>query len=412
MLSQKLFVLLLLGLTTFFVVNPIFAQTDFQFTGNKKRALIPFTKARGLVVLPLYINGKGPFNFILDSGVGNMVITNPKLKDSLNLQYLRKMKIAGLGEGDDIEAFSCPFLSVKIAGVVAKSISAAILDEDIFNLSGYAGIQVDGLIGNDFFKSFLVRIDYENNVLKVYKNQITRLVQKGHKIPISIQDNKPYVEVLVDAGFEKKIPLKMLIDSGSGNPIALESYKDQNFPLPDKFVIANLGVGLSGIIRGFKGRIEKLKIGKFHLDQVVASYPYYEDIAAKITSVKRNGSIGNPLLRKFDVLFDYQNSCIYLRPSSTYKEEFEYDMSGLELMAEGDSFDRYFVSRVERGSPADEAGVQAGDELIGLNFNAVTKFTFEEVLKFLSSKNGRTIYIEFARDGKSFASVITLQKRI
>jgi hypothetical protein len=249
-------------------------------------------------------------------------------------------------------------------------------------------------------------------VLKVYKNQITRLVQKGHKIPISIQDNKPYVEVLVDAGFEKKIPLKMLIDSGSGNPIALESYKDQNFPLPDKFVIANLGVGLSGIIRGFKGRIEKLKIGKFHLDQVVASYPYYEDIAAKITSVKRNGSIGNPLLRKFDVLFDYQNSCIYLRPSSTYKEEFEYDMSGLELMAEGDSFDRYFVSRVERGSPADEAGVQAGDELIGLNFNAVTKFTFEEVLKFLSSKNGRTIYIEFARDGKSFASVITLQKRI
>jgi predicted metalloprotease with PDZ domain len=145
---------------------------------------------------------------------------------------------------------------------------------------------------------------------------------------------------------------------------------------------------------------------------VVASYPYYEDIAAKITSVKRNGSIGNPLLRKFDVLFDYQNSCIYLRPSSTYKEEFEYDMSGLELMADGDSFDRYFVSRVERGSPADEAGVQAGDELIGLNFNAVTKFTFEEVLKFLSSKNGRTIYIEFARDGKSFASVITLQKRI
>jgi C-terminal processing protease CtpA/Prc len=57
-------------------------------------------------------------------------------------------------------------------------------------------------------------------------------------------------------------------------------------------------------------------------------------------------------------------------------------------------------------------GVQNGDELIGLNFNPVNKFTFEELIKFLSSKDGRTIYIEFARDGKSFATIISLKKRI
>lgn len=412
MLKHRLFILLIPFFTTFFVVNYLFAQTEFEFSGKRSRALIPFTKARGLVVLPVKINGKGPFNFILDSGVGNMVITNPKLKDSLNLQYLRKIKLAGLGEGSDIDAFSSPFLNVKIAGVQAISISAAVLDDDIFNLSSYAGIQVDGLIGYDFFKSFLVRIDFEDSILKVYKNQVTRLIKKGHKIPISIENNKPYIDVLVDAGAEKKIPLKMLLDSGSGNPLSLESYNNGNFPLPDKFVMANLGVGLSGIIRGFKGRVDRIKIGKFHLDKVVASYPYYEDIAAKITSVKRNGSIGNTLLKKFDVLFDYQNSCIYLRPSANFKEEFEFDMSGIELVAQGDNYNRYFVSRVERGSPADELGVQNGDELIGLNFNAVSKFTFEEVIKFLSSKDGRTIYIEFARDGKSFAGVMTLKKRI
>ena len=98
--------------------------------------------------------------------------------------------------------------------------------------------------------------------------------------------------------------------------------------------------------------------------------------------------------------------------SNNFKEEFEFDMSGIELVAQGDNYNRYFVSRVERGSPADELGVQNGDELIGLNFNAVSKFTFEEVIKFLSSKDGRTIYIEFARDGKSFAGVMTLKKRI
>lgn len=169
---------------------------------------------------------------------------------------------------------------------------------------------------------------------------------------------------------------------------------------------------MSGKISGFKGRIDRIKIGKFHLDQVISSYPYYEDIAAKITSVKRNGSIGNPFLRKFDVLFDYQNRCIYLRPSANFKEAFEYDMSGLELITDGDDYNRYFVSRVERGSAANEIGVQQGDELRGLNFIPITKFTFEEVIKFLSSNEGRNIYIEFARGCKSFASVITLKKRI
>jgi lipid-binding SYLF domain-containing protein len=114
MLKQKLFVLVFLFFATFLVTKQINAQTDFQFSAHKKRALISFTKARGLVILPLYINKVGPFNFILDSGFGSMVITNPKLKDSLNLQYLRTIKIAGLGRGKEIETFSCPFLTIKI----------------------------------------------------------------------------------------------------------------------------------------------------------------------------------------------------------------------------------------------------------------------------------------------------------
>ena len=58
MLKYRLFILLIPFFTTFFVVNYLFAQTEFEFSGNRSRALIPFTKARGLVVLPVKINGK------------------------------------------------------------------------------------------------------------------------------------------------------------------------------------------------------------------------------------------------------------------------------------------------------------------------------------------------------------------
>jgi hypothetical protein len=47
---------------------------------------------------------KGPFNFILDTGVGLMLITEPKMIDSINIKSSRTIKISGLGEKTDFEA--------------------------------------------------------------------------------------------------------------------------------------------------------------------------------------------------------------------------------------------------------------------------------------------------------------------
>ncbi|MBK0383719.1 aspartyl protease family protein [Pedobacter sp. SD-b] len=412
MLSQvvKISILFLLGFCT--LIEPVFSQDQFEFSGKRKRQQINFKAARGLVVVPMYINHKGPFNFILDTGVGITIITDPKLKDSLDLKYLRKMQLYGLGEDTSLSAYTTPFLDFKVGAAQAKSCAAAILDQDVLNLSGYAGMPIHGLLGYDFFKSFKVRINYQSRFLKIYKNNLSIFLRKGNRINLDIEENKPYVNVIADATEHKKIPLKMLIDTGSGNTLSLESYQKSPFPLPNKFVIANLGVGLGGNIRGFKGRLEKLKIGKFGLDSIIAAFPYYEDVAAKITSVERNGSIGNPFFKKFDVLFDYQNSCIYLKGNTTLKEPFEYDMSGLELVASGNKFDEFFVTRVEIGSPADEFGVKVGDQLLSINFNPAEKLSLDEICQIFSSKNDRSLYLEMARGQDIYRGILTLKRRI
>ncbi|MFN4149805.1 MAG: peptide-binding protein, partial [Candidatus Sericytochromatia bacterium] len=83
----------------------VFAQDGFQFKGKRQKELLPFKKARGLIVVTTYLNDKGPYNFILDTGVGLTIITDPKLKDSLALKYQRKIQVKGLGEGRDIDAY-------------------------------------------------------------------------------------------------------------------------------------------------------------------------------------------------------------------------------------------------------------------------------------------------------------------
>nr|WP_271543308.1 aspartyl protease family protein [Pelobium sp.] len=394
------------------LIAPIFAQNTFHFKGKKQKELIKFTKARGLIVVSTYINNKGPYNFILDSGVGLIVITDPSLKDSLHLKYLRKFEIKGLGEGRDIDAFLTPFLKIEIGSTIAESAAAAVLDKDIFDLSTYAGMPIHGLIGYEFFQSFLIRIYYESGFLMLYKNEKSRLIRKGYRVPITIEQNKPYLNVLVDIGDKKKIPLKMIIDTGAGHPIALESNDGSSFPLPDKFIAANLGIGLGGNIGGFIGRIDNFKIGKFDLKNPICSFPYYEDVGSKVTSIIRNGSIGNQLLKRFEIIFDYERHCIYLKPNTSFSEPFEHDMSGIELYAAGDDFKRFFVNRIEPQSPADEFGLQKDDEILSINFKPASQMSFDEITDLLKSKEGRNLYIEVQRGKETLRGILTLQRRI
>lgn len=394
------------------LIGPLFSQNTFTFKSKRQKEILDFTKARGLMVVTTYINGKGPFNFILDTGVGLMVITDPRLKDSLDLKYVRKIQIKGLGEGKDIDAFLSPFLNVEIGSAVAENTSAAILDEDIFDLSTYAGMPIHGLIGYDFFKSFIVRIYFEAGYLTIYKKEQSRLIRKGYRIPISIEQNKPYIQVFADVGEQKKIPLKMIIDTGAGHPISLESNNGSAFPLPNKFIVANLGIGLSGNIGGFIGRIDNFKIGRFDIASPVCSFPYYEDVGAKVTSVKRNGSIGNHLLKRFEIIFDYERSCIYLKPNAFFNTAFEHDMSGMELYASGSDFKRYFINRIEPQSPADEFGLQKNDEVLSINFRPVSMMSFDEITEMLKSKEGRNLYFEIQRGKENLRGIITLKRRI
>lgn len=390
----------------------VFAQDGFHFEGKRQRELLPFVKARGLIVIATTLNNKGPYNFILDTGVGLTIITDPKLKDSLNLRYQRKIQVKGLGEGKDIDAYLTPFLKIKIGSTVQENSSAAILDKDIFDLSSYAGMPIHGLIGYDFFNSFIIRVFYETSFVGIYKNQKSRLIKKGYKVPISIEQNKPYVNVLVDANGRKKLSLKMIIDTGAGHPISLESENGVAFPLPDKFVNANLGVGLGGNIGGFVGRIDNLRIGRFDIKNPVSSFPYYDDVAAKVSTVKRDGSIGNQLLKRFDIIFDYKESCIYLRPNALFKEPFEHDMSGIELYANGTDLKRFFINRIEPYSPADEFGLQKDDEILSINFKSTSTMTLEEIIETFKSKTDRNLFLEIARKNEVLRGVLTLKRRI
>lgn len=388
------------------------AAYPFFFDGNRKQMLLPFKFERNLIIIPLYINGKGPFNFILDTGVTIFIITDPNLSDSIGLGSGRSISITGLGEGDPLEAKVVTGMEIKIGNATARNMAGAQLSRDAFLLSSYVGTPITGLIGYDFFNSFNVRINYIAQIITVTKSENYKSRRGFKAIPLSIENQKPYINVETKLNDSTTILTKLVIDTGAGHPISLEKDSDPRITIPDSTLNARLGMGLSGPINGHIGRIKKLKLNDIEINNVITSFPNYESVGEKVISTPRNGNLGNDLLKRFTVIFDYPRRVMYLKPNEKLKEPFEHDMTGIELITAGDDLRRYLITRVEPGSPADAIGLQKDDEIMSINFKPAKDMLIGEIDNLFRSRNGRNILVEVFRDGTSQFIVLTLRRRV
>jgi hypothetical protein len=273
---------------------------------------------------------------------------------------------------------------------------------------------IHGLVGFDFFDSFTVRINYIASTITFYKSESAYIPKKGTRIPITIEERKPYVISPLTLSTGEVIAAKLILDTGAGHPVSLETDGGVPFPVPKINIAANLGIGLTGPISGYIGRISSMKLGKYELNNVIAAFPNYDDVASKVTSIGRNGNIGTTILRRFDVVFDYKRECIYLKPLNQLKEPFEHDMSGLEITSAGDNYKRIIITRVEPNSPAAKLGLQTDDEILSINFKPVSEMTMEEIDKLFRSKSERSFIMAIVPKGTKEISrvILSLERRI
>lgn len=384
---------------------------EFAFSGKRQRDAISFTSVRNLIIVPVYINDKGPFDFILDTGVGPMIITDTSLLNTLNLQDLRPIKINGLGEGSEIEAFLSAEVSAKLGKATINNIPTAILREDIFGLSSYVGTRIYGLLGYHFFNSFTVELKYSSKRL-LFNLPGTKKKIKGVRIPLRIINSKPYVDIDIETNETGKITASMVVDNGASHAISMETYLGKPFPAPANAISANLGVGLSGPISGSIGRTPAVQLGSFTMTNVLTSFPVYNDVAAKTYLQNRNGNLGADILSRFNIIFDYAGLAMYIRKNHHYKRPFEHDMSGIELFMEESDKKRFFIGRIEPNSPADDAGLMAEDEILTINFVKTSRMSLNDITRIFRSEDGRPVFITVFRQGSILTRLIKLKKRI
>ena len=118
------------------------------------------------------------------------------------------------------------------------------------------------------------------------------------------------------------------------------------------------------------------------------------------------------ILKRFDIIFDYQNKAMYLKPNLLLKQPFEHDMTGISYHAAGENFEHLIVEKVDVGSVAHEMGIQADDEIVSINLKSVSKMSMQQIDDLLKSRDGRTILLEIYRDKETTRVLLTLKRRI
>ena len=196
----------------------------FQRLGQRKIRM-PFEFQRNLIILQVHLNGQGPYNFLLDSGVGISIITDASLIKPLGLRRGIRYTVVGAGEEKPLEAFYSDSVRVMLPGVEAPAMSFLVLSADVLNLSGYVGMPVHGILGYDVFHSFVVQVEPSTAQLWFHAPAAYRSPRgrRWVQMPLDLEGRKSYLTVPVSITDSLTLPLKLILDTGAGHALSLET---------------------------------------------------------------------------------------------------------------------------------------------------------------------------------------------
>lgn len=381
----------------------------FSFDVNYRSLKIPARISHNLIVVSMSINGSPPLNFILDTGVNTTILTEPLIAFAFDLEIDELVYVVGLGSEGVVEAGMVRNLTFSMPGITGRNMNLVVLPEGILSFSEIFGFQVHGIMGYDFFKEFPVRVNYRREFIRVYQNPTYRVRRKSRVIPLTLENNKPYIDVSLEGTTERIDSLRLLVDLGATSPLFLNrKYKD----LTPTRITSYLGKGISGELTGETGRLEKITIDEFQLKEPLASYPQKEFLTLANLEIPWEGIIGGGILNRFHVTIDYPSGKLILRRNRGFNKPFHTNMSGMEVIAEGAAFNNFVINHVRENSVAWEQGILPGDQIIGIENKPTAKLTLEEVLGYLSQDEGTSLRMEFLRGDSIYRKSIRLREDI
>ena len=298
---------------------------DIRFTSGNSALKIPFDLYNNHIYLQVSVNGSKPLSFLFDTGAQHFI--DSKQAKALGLKLKFQGQVAGIGEGT-IDLYSSKKVSFSLPGVslagqevgvipldgVSACVSEVVVDERGHLRKCEPNEQrcekrvVDGILGHDFFKRFVVEIDYEARFINLYTPGNYKYQGTGESLPLEI--SKPHIFVQGRLSFAGRAPLngRFLIDTGGAHSLILtRPFIEANGLLPPASELTRFpACGIGGHSEILIGTLSALQLGNIKISEPVTGFAQAESGAFAAASY--DGNIGAGILRHFKLIFDYSRS--------------------------------------------------------------------------------------------------------
>ena len=258
---------------------------------------VPFDFIHNEIVVRVMINGKGPFNAMIDTG------TDPSAIDIATARgigiELGKKAHKSAGGGTDVNlTYAC-----KLPGVVMGDIKATNIEAGAINLSKVSermGVNIDAILGYSFLKKRIVQFDYPRSVVRF----LDRPLDPGRaKNAVTLPFRFKH-DVLIDGILVNGKPVTANLDTGSSGSIEFSPAATEKLGLSEEAARGTYttSVGYNGPFVNHIGTVKNITIGTISVDNMQV---YFFSKGSGHDNVPWSINIGNEFMKDYIVTVDY-----------------------------------------------------------------------------------------------------------
>ena len=333
---------------------------------NAQIAEIPFELNNDLVLIKLKINDLSEYKtFVFDTGATADVIDSTSAQ-TLGLKANYKHEASGASGKKSYDIILNQKLSLNDNANVENTL---LVIADLTKLKQALGKDFDGIIGYSLINKYITKVDYDNKKIVLF-DKIQDVDTTGYEaIPFKFEHGMPIpqFDISITLNNGETYTDKILLDSGASRTLIVNMPYNKKHNLTQKSgkSIVSKSEDLHGETFPESIAIKSITVGGYTLNDMAIIVSNDEDGVNSYDNYM--GLLGAEVINRFDVILDYSNFMLYIKPNSSFNKTFEFPVSGIDLKKVDNDI---VITWVVETSEAYKEGIRTGDKVISINDDA------------------------------------------
>jgi len=272
--------------------------SDYLFPPDSDQVTLAVSYKDGHIRIPVVVNGKMKLMMLLDTGASANVLNLTAVTD-LNLPKVGTMSALGVGGAEEMILVQTD--SIQIGALTLYNQVAAAMDLDIA-FQPIGSERFGGLLGQDFWSRFPILVDYYHSKITVFNPDNFTPPPGGVEVPFHLSMLVPTIRCEVEGA-----PGDFIVDIGNASGLLLNKHFVDDNNLEETLSLSLYSKrafgGVGGIVIGRNAYTSVFRMGDVELKSLLVFIP--DTAVGMMGSEAMAGNIGNRVLEKFRVLFDY-----------------------------------------------------------------------------------------------------------